>query len=119
VVTLEPIIPNGIFPITFTADTFTDGTINDATTSFDLGAIAGFGGHSHIPLFNISSFDFATRKVVGSYEYRISLLDVAGNGYQIVAPFEVLAVPEPSTWMLFGVGVICLGARRQLIRHVR
>jgi hypothetical protein len=103
-----PIIANSILPMQFTADTFTDGVRNDATSSFDVTAIAGFEGHSHIPLFNISSFDFASRPVLGAYEYRISLLDVSGNGYRIVAPFAVVAVPEPRTWALLGVGALFL-----------
>jgi hypothetical protein len=111
-----PIIANSIFPMEFTADTFTDGARNDRTSSFELTALAGFEGHSHIPLFNISSFDFASRPVTGAYEYRLSLLDVSGNGYRIVAPFAVVAVPEPATWALLGVGALLLALRSRRLR---
>jgi len=111
-----PIIANSLFPMKFTADTFTDGVRNDATSSFDLTAISGFDGHSHIPLFNISSFDFASRPVAGAYEYRLSLLDVSGNGYRIVAPFAVVAVPEPATWAMLGIGMLLLAVMARRLR---
>lgn len=111
-----PIIANSVFPMKFTADTFTDGVRNDATSSFDLTAIAGFDGHSHIPLFNISSFEFASRPVTGAYEYRLSVLDVSGNGYRIVAPFAVVAVPEPASWVMLVIGALFLAAVSRRIR---
>ena len=67
----------------------------------------GLEGHSHIPFFFADNFDFAARPVTGNYQYRISLLDTAGNGYQIVAPFEV--VSEPSSWVIIVSGCLALG----------
>ena len=57
------------------------------------------------------NFDFATQKITGGYEYRISVLDAGGNGYDIVAPFQV-TVPEPSTWMMMMLGFVALGFAR-------
>ena len=65
---------------------------------------------------SISSFDFASRPVAGAYEYRISLLDPSGNGYQIVAPFAVVAVPEPATWLLLGMGGFLLAGWSRRLR---
>jgi hypothetical protein len=108
-----PIIPNTVFPMTGTTDTFTNGLKNDETQSFQVPANAGFDGYSHIPVFTASNFDFATLgNVPGAYEYRISILDASGEGYMIVAPFTV-AVPEPATWGLLGLGLLLLvGLRR-------
>ena len=70
----------------------------------------GLDGHSHIPFFFADNFDFASHPVTGEYEYRISLLDAGGNGYQIDASFQV--VPEPSSVVMLGIAAFGL-----LIRH--
>ena len=102
--------------MTFAADTFTNGTFNDISASpFQVPAVdqiderfVGLDGYSHIPFFLGDNFDFATQEVItGNYEYRISLLDAAGDGYRIVASFSV--VPEPSTWAMMLVGFAGLG----------
>lgn len=109
-----PIIANAIFPLTIDGRTFTDGTFNDILAQFQVPAIdqvPGFGGlegHSHVPLFFADNFDFASRPITGDYEYRISLLDATGSGYQIVAPFQI--VPEPSSWLMVLTGGLALGA---------
>jgi hypothetical protein len=111
-----PILPNATFPMAFDGGTYTNGVLNAVLGTFEVPAInvvPGFedlDGHSHIPMFFADNFDFAFSPVSGSYEYRISLLDAAGNGYQIVAAFEVTPVPEPSTWMLAVGGGLLLGA---------
>jgi hypothetical protein len=111
-----PIIPNAIFPLTFAADTFTNGAFNDISGSpLQVPAVdqiderfAGLDGYSHVPFFLGDNFDFATQEAItGNYEYRISLLDAAGDGYQIVASFSV--VPEPSTWVMLLAGFAGLG----------
>lgn len=93
-----PVIPNSAFPLTIDGATFVDGMLDDVLTQFQLPATAGVDGQSHIPFFFIDNMDFATLPIVGSYEYRISVLDAGGNGYEIVAPFQV--VPEPPFGML-------------------
>ena len=113
-----PIIPNASFPLTFTADTFTNGVFNDTSGPYSVPAIdqigvpafAGLDGYSHLPYFLADNFSFAKYMVTGDYEYRISVLDAAGNGYNIVAPFSV--VPEPSTWAMMMLGFVALGFAR-------
>jgi len=48
-------------------------------------------GHSHFPIFFADNADFGPRrtKLLGSYEYRISIIDQRGNGWSIVAHFTV------------------------------
>lgn len=119
-----PILANAMFPLSVEGSTFTNGTLNDALGAFQVPAInlvPGFeslDGHSHIPLFFADNFDFASSPVTGSYEYRISLLDVAGNGFQIVASFKITPVPEPATWMLASLGGLMLGASARRRRRV-
>lgn len=115
-----PIMANAMFPLNFVSDTFTDGTFNDTGKSEvpAISTVPGFeslAGHSHIPLFTADNFDFASNDVPGAYEYRITLRDAAGNGYDVVAPFQVQAIPEPATWMTLCLGVLLLGARE--VRH--
>ena len=69
-------------------------------------AMAGVDGQSHIPFFFADNIDFSSFSIRGSYEYRISLLDVVGNGYEVVAPFQV--IPEPSSWVLVVTSVFAL-----------
>jgi hypothetical protein len=45
---------------------------------------------------------------LGSHEIRWSLRDIQGNGWDMVAPFAV--VPEPSSIVLAGFGVLALFA---------
>lgn len=114
--TSGPIIPNTIFPLSFNGGTYTNGQLNDGLGAFQVPAIdqvpefagKGLEGHSHIPLFFADNFDFSTQPVItGNYEYRISVLDANGNGYDIVAAFSV--VPEPSTWAMMMLGFLGLG----------
>lgn len=109
-----PIIPNAIFPLTVNGSTVTNGTVNDVLGQFQVPAIdqvpgfEGLDGHSHIPFFFVDNFDFASRPVTGAYEYQLSIIDAAGNGYELTAPFQIQAVPEPPTWMLTGIGSIAV-----------
>lgn len=113
-----PILPNAAFPFTIEGITLTDGVPNAVAAQFPVPAIdqvpdfTGLEGHSHIPFFFVDNFDFALRPVAGSYEYRVSVLDAAGNGYSIVAPFQV--VPEPASLALVAVAALGrAGARRR------
>jgi hypothetical protein len=114
-----PILANAAFPLTISGVTFTDGTFNDTLAAeFPVPAINlvdGFetlDGYSHIPFFFADNFDFASRPVTGGYEYRVSILDGSGNGYNIVAGFDVVPVPEPATWLLMIMGGLAVGLVR-------
>jgi hypothetical protein len=106
-----PIIPNTIFPISIAAQTFTNGVFNDDSGEFKVPAIAGVEGYSHFPYFLADNFDFTELDIPGDYEYRISVLDEQGNGYQIVVPFQIVpfqVVPEPSSWMMLVTACLIL-----------
>jgi len=108
-----PIIPNTIFPISIHAQTFTNGAFNDDSGILSVQAIAGVEGQSHFPYFLFDNFDFTKPElsIPGDYEYRISVLDAQGNGYQIVVPFQIVpgrVVPEPSSWMMLATACLIL-----------
>ena len=120
-----PILPLSLFPLSLSGGTYTNGTLNDALADFqvpalsDVAGFAGIGGHSHIPFFFVDNFDFASSPVTGNYEYRLSILDASGNGYQVVAGFEV--VPEPASWLLVlsaGLAVTVSARSRQAQRRL-
>jgi hypothetical protein len=120
-----PILPNSIFPLDLSGATYTDGVLNDPFGDLSVPAIdqvpgfEGLDGHSHIPFFFADSFDFASNPVTGDYEYRLSIRDANGNGYDVVASFQV--VPEPSAWVMMSLGGLALAslARRRPARARR
>jgi hypothetical protein len=113
-----PILASAMFPLTISGVTFTNGSFNDTLAEFAVPAInlvpgfEGLDGYSHIPFFFADNFDFASRPVTGGYEYRLSILDGSGNGYTIVAGFDVVPVPEPATWLLMVMGGLAVGTAR-------
>jgi hypothetical protein len=107
-----PIISHAI---TSSSQTFVNGVFNGSEGGFTIPPIhqisgfEDFEGHSHIPVFLIDALEFIPNpdlRIPGDYEFRISLLDTQGNGYQIVAAFQV--VPEPSSWIVLATGCLIL-----------
>jgi hypothetical protein len=115
-----PIIPNNLFPIHVAAETRRNGGLFSAPYPFDIFALNAVAppfsdeGYSHFPVFLGDAFALALNPQAGpfgSYEFRATMTDQSGQGWQIVAPFQV--VPEPGTVTLFGVAAAMLAARRR------
>jgi hypothetical protein len=111
-----PIIPVGIQPIRIRGDVFLDGALFEQSPgafSLNLTSVAGIDGGSHfvVALFEDSSFASpGLTDLTGAYEYRLTLRDANGNGYNALAQFQVAAVPEPSTLASAGIaGLIGCG----------
>jgi hypothetical protein len=88
----------------------------------DINQAAGFeglAGHSHIPLFFADNFDFASRPVISGYEYLISLLAAAGNGYQVTAAFQLQPMPWPAIWAVTALDGLFIGNRVWARRRAR
>ena len=109
------IIPNSLFPIHSHAESWKDGMLFSDPVDFDVPALDALvppfnvQGHSHFPLFYNENVDFARHPelgIAGSYEFRITLTDNSGAGWQIIAPYQV--VPEPGTAMLLVCGIAAL-----------
>jgi hypothetical protein len=91
-----PVIPNSLFPITRRGEVWKDGAL-----TFDYGEASSvvrpsdqpFDGASHRILF--SSHWNRGADNLGNYEFRKSLRDAEGNGWDIVAPFRIVAELPP------------------------
>jgi hypothetical protein len=120
--TSGPILQNDIFPLTVDGGTFTNGILNDSLGQFRVPAInlvlsfEELEGHSHIPFFFVDNYDFASSPITGNYEYRISILDSDGNGYEIDAPFQVVTEPSALAMSLVGTSLIGLARHRRQVR---
>jgi hypothetical protein len=122
-----PVIPNSLFPFTSRAEMWLDGvkveTLQDQTVNIRPDAPGkpgdvGFDGASHRAPSQVVWYPWAddpNAGPLGSHEIRWSLRDVQGNGWDLVAPFQV--VPEPSSFVLAGLGAFawltCIGAARR------
>jgi hypothetical protein len=93
-----PIIPNSIMQITFGGVTYRNGVtfdpnwsgVTDPTTA--LGIPNPGAGWSHIPVITAEAFDFGNSvDPLGSYLEDFTLTDANGNGWEIQAPFQVVA----------------------------
>ena len=111
-----PIIPNRLFPLTIDHDLHRNGVIVDPLAYDDVSPPEqGFDGKAYESIFIVEDalyFPPGT-KLPGSYEYRGILRDAEGNGWNIVAPFQV--VPEPSNVTV----ILLLSAHLGLFRFVR
>jgi hypothetical protein len=91
-----PVIPHSVFPLVGDIEVWKDGAL-----SLDQGQGQAdirptdepFDGASH--RFGFSSYWNRGANSLGNYEFRWSLLDSQGNGWEIVAPFEVVAELPP------------------------
>jgi hypothetical protein len=117
--TLGPTIPG---PINFTSsDTYRNGVWFDGSGSWSVPPLQDFDpryaglSHSHFPSFYADAMDWAPPDVTdpaGDYEYRITVRDEAGNGWDITANFIV--VPEPATCaLLTGLGLLAFAWQRR------
>jgi hypothetical protein len=126
--TSGPIIPEGTFPIVATEEVLRNGFHFDSgvVTTRPLSTL-GFtvDGSSHRPqliendlLTADNPLGLTADQLGGHYQINLALRDAQGNGYNLVAPFDV--VPEPSSLALLSVGGLALaGWRRWKGRRLR
>ena len=115
-----PVIPNSLFPFSLLAEMWLDGvkveTLQDQMVDIRPDAPGkpgdvGFDGAMYCVLSQVVWWpwaDDANAGPTGSHELRWSLRDNQGNGWDMSAPFQV--VPEPSSVVLAGFGVLALCA---------
>jgi hypothetical protein len=117
-----PIIQNSLFPIHSSAESRRNGVLFSPQFGFDVLALDvvdppfAVDGHSHFPLFYNENFDFALNPqagTAGSYEFRITLTDQTGAGWEIVAPYQVVPEPGTATLVACGFAVLVFYAHRK------
>ena len=100
-----PIIPNNILSIAVRGDVFLNGVLFEQNAfGLNLTPASGFDGRSHfiVDLYENSAFaPPGLGSLVGDYEYRVTMRDVDGNGFDLTANFKV--VPEPIALTQFGL----------------
>jgi len=110
--TSGPIIPLSVQPITAGGDVFLNGALFERNAFGFVGLIStpGIEGGSHflVDLFENSATGLgpSLTNLAGAYEYRVTVRDVNGNGYDILAQFQ--AVPEPASLILSAISTACL-----------
>lgn len=93
------IIPNNLFPIHVEGVSSRNGRPFDPNLSiFDVPALDQnldppftIDGHSHFPVFIADNADFGPPgiRLIGSYRYRITMMDTTGSGWRINVHFAV------------------------------
>lgn len=116
-----PVIPNSLFPMTTKAEMWLNGslveTLQDGTFNIRAGDVP-FDGASHRAPSQAVWYPWANDPnagPLGSHELRWSIRDVQGNGWDMVAPFQV--VPEPTSLAVATVGAVgLLAVHRRRVR---
>lgn len=105
-----PVIPNSLFPFNSVATMYLDGTLvetlQDQAINIRAGDV-GFTGASHRAPSQAVWYPWANDPnagPLGSHEIRWTLTDNQGNGWNMVAAFEV--IPEPCSLVLGAMGLI-------------
>jgi hypothetical protein len=123
-----PIIPNSIFPIAFSGNTFRNGVLFDplwsgatpATTAIADPTLANPGqGYSHFPFFAGEAFELPIQQGFnhgaatpeGLYVHQFAATDAQGNGWNMAINF--LVVPEPAFSGLMGLSMLSLLVKRR------
>jgi hypothetical protein len=109
-----PIIPNAIFPLSTVVEIHRNGEVVDGG-AFDASPLDGslnppfaVDGYSHAPFFLEEDLTFLPGlAATGQYAFQVRMIDQQGNGWQIVAPFQV--VPEPASVGLLVIAFVCIG----------
>ncbi len=93
-----PIIPNTLFPIHVAGETYRNNQLwNPYLGTFDVPPLTpqlscpfNVDGHSHFPIFNADNSSFGPGgPITGYYQFRITMMDVTGNGWFITVGFTV------------------------------
>lgn len=93
-----PIIPNYLFPIHVAGETYRNnklwdpylGTFDVPPLTPQLSCPFNVDGHSHFPIFYAEDYSYGPGgPAAGHYEFRITMTDVAGNGWSITVKFTV------------------------------
>jgi hypothetical protein len=91
-----PVIPNSLYPMTTSGEVWKDGAVSldyGETSSVLRPTDLPFDGASH--RFRASSYGNHGADNLGNYEFHRSQRDAEGNGWDIVAPFRVVAELPP------------------------
>ena len=121
-----PVIPGTLYPFQLAGDVFRNGALfeSEEVPPETFLAPVGVTGASHDARCLFESSLYARpglTDLTGAYEYRLTLRDAGGQGYDLSARFVVVpnVVPEPGTCALIAGGLAGVGAlaRRRRCAH--
>jgi hypothetical protein len=120
-----PIVPNSLFPFTSNAKMWLDGNVVETLQDNLLLNVRNgdlpYDGQSHRAPSQAVWYPWADSAAgpLGSHELRMSVRDIGGNGWDMVAAFEV--VPEPGT-LIIGLagatGLVLVRPRKKCTSNV-